>query len=64
VISPGSLSPIVSFFCYEEFPHPSESLVETEVTQETKEKDHDDPEPAGEVISEWNTPLISCSAQV
>ena len=43
-------------------PNPSTpSAVET---PDNKEEDSDDPEPADIYISKWNTPLISCTAQI
>lgn len=45
-------------------PGPSASPGETEETQETTVRGPDDPELASEVITKWNSPLISCSAQI
>jgi len=45
-------------------PHSSASMVETEETPENTIQDSDDPEPADEGQSKWNTPLINCSVQV
>lgn len=45
-------------------PGPSASMVETEETPESTEKDPDAPEPAAEGDIQTNWPLISCSAHI
>ena len=69
VVYPDTMSPTISTSSVvktpdPQSPAPSASLVETEKTQKTKKGSLTPPNQLMEKKSEWNTPMISCAAQI